>query len=95
MCKIVTQIMKGEIGDKFPLVLVCLPFEGAEPMVNAVFREMRTSLGGEDVDAPWVTSTMLDVVIQRATRFVQEINVPELFPFVPDMEPSGSEWLSG
>ena len=47
MRKIVTQIMNGEIGDEYPLLPVCLPLKGAEPVVNAVFREMRTSLGGE------------------------------------------------
>ena len=57
MCKIVPQNMKGEISDKFPLVPVGLPLEGAGPMVNAIFRETRTSLRGEDVDALWITTT--------------------------------------
>src|SRR5690349_2689813 len=49
MRKIVPQIMEGKISDQFPLLVVGLPFEGAEPIVNAVFRQTRTSLRSEDV----------------------------------------------
>ena len=82
MREIVPQVMKREIGDEVPLLLVGLPFEGAEPMVNAIFRKTWTSLGGKDVDAFWVTPTMLEVVVEGTTRFVEQINIPELFPLV-------------
>src|SRR5579863_4326544 len=80
--------MKGEVGDEFPLLPVGLPFEGAEPMVNAIFCETWASLRGEDVGALCITTTMLDVVIQGTTYFIQQINVSELFPFVSNMKPA-------
>lgn len=59
--EIVTQIMKGEISDEFPFLFVCLPFEGAEPMVNAIFCETWTALGGENIGTRSIASTMLDI----------------------------------
>jgi hypothetical protein len=48
-----------------------LQFEGAESMVNAIFRETRAALRGKDIEALCVTSTMLDVVKQRTACFVE------------------------
>lgn len=45
------QIMEGEIMNVFPLLLRGASLEGAEPVVNAFFRQPLAALRREDVDA--------------------------------------------
>src|SRR5258708_25824396 len=80
--------MKAEIGDEIPFLFVCLSFEGAKPMMNTVFCQMRTPLRGKDKDTLRVTSAVLDIVIEGTACFVEEINVTKFFPFVTHMQPA-------
>src|SRR5207237_3278062 len=88
MRKIMAQIMKRESSDEFPFLVVGLPLEAPEPLVNAIFGETRTPLGGKDVGTRSLTPAMLEVVIQGATCLVQQIDVTELLALVSDMEPA-------
>src|SRR5437667_6294395 len=80
--------MKREVSDQLPLLAVSLPFEATEPLVNPIFGETRTPLGGKDVGTRALTPAMLEVVIQGATCLVQQIDVTELLALVSDMEPA-------
>src|SRR5207249_7067105 len=72
MRKIMAQIMKRESSDEFPFLVVGLPLEAPEPLVNAIFGETRTPLGRKDVGTRALTPAMLEVVIQGATCLVQQ-----------------------
>ena len=85
MRKIVAQIMKREVCDEFPFLVIGVPLEASEPLVNAIFGQTRTTLGGKDVDALWITPAMLEVVIQGAARLVQQIDVTELLALVSNV----------
>src|SRR5947199_9037591 len=80
--------MKREVSDQLPLLAVSLPFEATEPLVNPIFGETRTPLGGKDVGTRALTPAMLEVVIQGATCLVQQIDVTELLALVSDVEPA-------
>src|SRR5207244_12815355 len=88
MRKIMAQIMNRESSDEFPFLVVGLPLEAPEPLVNAIFGETRTPLGRKDVGTRALTPAMLEVVIQGATCLVQQIDVTELLALVSDMEPA-------
>ena len=62
--------------------------EASEPLVNPIFGEARTPLGGKDVGTDALTPAMLEVVIQGAARLVQYIDVTKLLALVSDMEPT-------
>src|SRR5215472_18331714 len=80
--------MKREVCDEFPLLVVGVPLEAAEPLVDAIFSETRTALGGKDVGTGLLAPAMLEVVIQGAARLVQQIDVAELLALVSDMQPA-------
>src|SRR6266567_992581 len=86
--KIVAQIMKREVSDQLPLLVVGTPFEATEPLVNAIFGETRTPLGGKDIRAGMLTPAVLEVVVQGTARLVQQIDVTELLTLLSDMEPA-------
>src|SRR5437660_2073579 len=88
MRKIMAQIMKRESSDEFPFLVVGLPLEALEPLVNAIFGGTRTPRGRKDVGTRALTPAMLEVVIQGATCLVQQIDVTELLALVSDMEPA-------
>ena len=88
MRKIVAQIMKREVSDQLPLLVVGTPLEALEPLVNAIFGETRTPLGGKDVGTGALTPSMLEVIIQGTARFVQQIDVTKLLTLVSNMEPA-------
>src|SRR5437867_2944847 len=52
MRKIMAQIMKRESSDEFPFLVVGLPLEAPEPLVNAIFGETRTPLGRKPAQHP-------------------------------------------
>jgi carboxylesterase type B len=75
MRKIVAQIMKREVSDQLPLLVVGLTFEATEPLVNPIFSEPRAPLGGKDVGIGALTSAMLEVVIQGTAIHLAERQV--------------------
>src|SRR5260221_10504809 len=88
MGKIMPKIVKTEISDEVPFFVVGVSFEGAKPSVNAIFGEMRASLRGEHIGTGGITPTVLKIVMERTTRFIQQINIAKLFSFVPNMKPA-------
>src|SRR2546423_15156846 len=88
MRKIVAQIMKREVSDQLPLLAVSVPFEALEPLVNAIFGETRTPLGGKDIWAGALTPAVLEVVVQGTACLVQQIDVTKLLALVSDVEPA-------
>src|SRR5438874_6844496 len=88
MRKIVAQIMKREVSDQLPLLAVSVPFEATEPLVNPIFGETRTPLGGKDIWAGALTPAVLEVVVQGTACFVQQIDVTKLLALVSDVEPA-------
>ena len=55
--------MESEGADEFPLFLIGLLFERAEPVVDAILRQPVAGLGGKDIRTGLVTASMLEVVI--------------------------------
>jgi hypothetical protein len=88
MREIMPQVMEAEIGDEFPLFMIGLSFEDTKPVVNAVFCEVSASLRSKDVRTLLLTSTMLNVVVERTASFVQQINITELLSFMADVQPA-------
>src|SRR6266487_2416778 len=80
--------MKREGSYEFPFLVVGLPFEALEPLVNPIFAETRTPLGGKDVGTGALTPAVLPVVVQGTTCFVQQIDVTKLLALVSNMEPT-------
>src|SRR5207237_10558904 len=75
MRKIVAQLMKREVSDQLPLLAVSVPFEATEPLVNAIFGETRTPLGGKDIRAALLAPAMLEILKERTACLVQQIDV--------------------
>src|SRR5436190_9344721 len=88
MRKIAAQIMKREVSDQLPLLAVSVPFEALEPLVNPIFGETRTPLGGKDIWAGALTPAVLEVVVQGTACFVQQIDVTKLLALVSDVDPA-------
>jgi hypothetical protein len=73
MREIMAKIMKAQIGNQFPFLFVGLSFEGAEPMVDAIFCQMRTPLRGKDIDGligPPTKFTTLSSELSQNTALV-------------------------
>lgn len=87
MSKIVPQIVKGEISNQVPFILLGRMLERTEPMVNAIFCEMCASLRSKDIYRLWITTAVLEIVVEWTACFIQEVNVAELFPFMSNMQP--------
>src|SRR5947209_18479587 len=88
MRKIVAQIMKREVSDQLPLLAVSVPFEATEPLVNAIFGETRTPLGGKDIRAALLAPAMLEILKERTACLVQQIDVTKLLALVSDVQPA-------
>jgi hypothetical protein len=88
MSKIMAQIVKAEIRDEFPLLMVRLLLKGAKPVVNAVLAQSLIPLGGEDVGTSLIATSMLQVSMKRAACLVQEVDIAELSAFMPDVQPT-------
>jgi hypothetical protein len=88
MREIMPQVMEAEIGDEFPLFVIGLSFEGTKPVVDPIFGEVCASLRSKDVLTLLLTSTMLNVVVERTASFVQQINITELLSFMADTHPT-------
>ena len=83
--------MESEGADEFPLLLIGLLFERAEPVVDAILRQPLAPLGGKDIRTGLVTASMLEVVIQGTSGLVQEIDVAEFLPLVSRVQKDGPD----
>jgi hypothetical protein len=88
MGEIVPQIMKREVSNQFPLLLVRLAFQCPEPVMDASFGELGLTLRREDIGAALIAPAVPKIVIEGASRFIEQIDVTELLSLVSDTEPA-------
>src|SRR6266487_515769 len=80
--------MEREGAGEFPLLLIGLLFECAEPVVDTILRQPLAPLRGKDIRTTLVTASVLEVVIQGTPGLVQEIDVAEFLPLVSHVQPA-------
>src|SRR6266849_3251631 len=86
--KIMTQVMKADIGDLLRFLWCCPLFERTKPMMEPCFAQTGTALRREDIGTPLITTPLLEVGIEGTPRFVHQVNVPNLYSGGSEMEPS-------
>ncbi len=78
MCEIVPQIMKREVSNQLPMILVRLAFEGAEPVMDACLGELGMTPRREDIRADLIAPAVPKIVIEGASRLIEQVDVTEL-----------------
>src|SRR5260370_33795401 len=86
MCEVVPEVMEGEIMDICPLVFRRPRFQHAEPVVNPFFSQAIAALRCKDVCSISI-STCPEILVERLTRSVDNINIAPLSTFVSDADP--------
>src|SRR5260370_26745880 len=86
MCEVVPEVMEGEIMDICPLVFRRPRFHHAEPVVNPFFSQAIAALRCKEVCAISI-STFPEILQERLTRFVDQINIAPLPTFVSEAYP--------
>src|SRR6266571_3184751 len=87
MSEIMPQVMKREITNQSPLLLVGPTFQRPEPMVNACLSQLVVPLRRKHIGTALITTTVPKIVIKGASGFIEQINITEFLPFVSHMEP--------
>lgn len=74
--EVVPEVVEVDIGNQLPLVFGGLRAQLSEPVVDARLGKPGNTLGGEDVGAFGVPASVMQIIVQRPARLVEEVYVP-------------------
>ncbi len=76
MSKVISQIMKADIGNHGVFFWSRLLFEGTKPVMKTSVCESGASLRRKDIRARLVTRSLLEIGIQGTACFIYQVNIP-------------------